>query len=207
MTTFTRCNFDDVDFTSLQGYIRTTYDQLKSVLGDPVYEDGDNNYEILNHPFNYISPYLLKENGGFWYLIGYNHGADSTQPPVIVLALHRIKKLMEANLSFEESTDFNPKEYFKYSLGVFHHFKNEPIEVKFWASEVASDFLNLKKLHNSQKILETMDIGGKAGQIYQIKVYDSDELLHLFLSRAENYRVLEPKSLVDTYPIEASSIL
>ena len=41
MTTFTRCNFDDVDFTSLQGYIRTTYDQLKSVLGDPVYEDGD----------------------------------------------------------------------------------------------------------------------------------------------------------------------
>jgi predicted DNA-binding transcriptional regulator YafY len=146
--------------------------------------------------FYNISPYLLKEHRGFWYLIGFNHDADATKAPVIVLALHRMKKITNANVSFHESKAFNSKEYFKFSLGVFHDFKNEPIEVKFWASETASDFLNLKKIHASQRKLQPMNIGNRAGQVYQIKVYDSEELLHLFLSRAENFRVLEPLKLV-----------
>jgi predicted DNA-binding transcriptional regulator YafY len=108
-----------------------------------------------------------------------------------------MKKISEANITFQFSKEFNPKEYFRFSLGIFHHYNDDPIEVKFWASEISSDFLNFKKVHSSQKRLELMNNGGKPGQVYQIKVYDSDELVHLFLSRAENFRVLEPPLLVE----------
>ena len=143
-----------------------------------------------------ISPYLLREYRGFWYLLGYTHDFAGKGPDVIVLALHRMKGLRPANVGFHQVAGFSAADYFKYSIGIFHHYSNKPEKISFWASELASEILDARKIHSSQKMVKTMDFKGQKGNLYELKVIYSAELVNFFLERSNLVRALEPEKLV-----------
>ena len=144
-----------------------------------------------------ISPYLLREHRGFWYLIGYNHSAADDGATVIVLATDRIQGTGGAFVEFHQVPDFSPKAYFRHSLGIFHHHKNKPLKVTFWASERSVYFLKIRKVHPTQQIGKSHIENGMPGNIVTIEVLDSDELVNLFLERGTNMKVLGPEELVE----------
>jgi predicted DNA-binding transcriptional regulator YafY len=143
-----------------------------------------------------ISPYLLREYRGFWYLVGYTHDFNGAGPDVIVLALHRIKGLRSANVNFHQVPGFSVAAYFKDSIGIFHHYSDTPKKIRFWASELASEILEARKIHSSQRMVRSMVFKGQKGRLYELKVLYSFELINFFFERSNLVRALEPKELV-----------
>jgi predicted DNA-binding transcriptional regulator YafY len=143
-----------------------------------------------------VSPYILREHKGMWYLVAYDH--DETKPNITIknFALHKIKKVRNAHVAFHSEKGFSASNYFKHSLGIFQDAQNDPIKVKFWTSAQDAQYLEIKKLHHSQKMLEYMNFKGIEGKVFEITVYDSDELVSLFLSRTPKLIALEPPELV-----------
>jgi predicted DNA-binding transcriptional regulator YafY len=153
-----------------------------------------------------ISPYMLREYRGLWYLIGYNHTAQEDGAPVIVMAADRIKGLELANIKFFADPEFNASEYFKHSIGIFHPYKEKPKVVRFWASERILNYLKIRNIHPTQRIGSSHVINGIQGRIIQITVLVTGELINHFLEHGTEMRLLDPPELVEKFKIKLDAM-
>ena len=153
-----------------------------------------------------ISPYLLREYRGFWYMVGYNHGHEKGKAPVIVLALDRVKGVGIAHVTYFRDPDFDPASYFRNSIGIFHEYNAMPMQVRFWASARISHFIEVKKIHHSQRYVKAMKVEGKEGGLYQMEVCYSDEVAHLFLERGDQLKALGPDILIKAIKAKLKAI-
>ncbi len=130
-----------------------------------------------------ISPYYLKQYNNRWFLFGQNHQVEKIQN----LALDRIVEIQNSKTEFEDSLiDFN--EYFEDIIGVSNDLEQEAVKIFIELSDAILPYIKSKPIHGSQKL---------KGNILEITVKINYELQSLILSYGENFRVLEPKSLLN----------
>lgn len=138
-----------------------------------------------------LSPYVLKQNRGLWYLVAYDHSKKGEEA-IKIYSLNRIQQILPGSSSYFQDPSFKPDEYFKYSLGIWHKHGTKPTRVRlsFHHPRIMEN-LQQQKLHPTQKIIETTTRSLKI----EIEVYDSIELENLILGYGEHVRVLAPQEL------------
>jgi predicted DNA-binding transcriptional regulator YafY len=138
-----------------------------------------------------VSPILLKQYKELWYLVAYDHNSKYENKE-LVFALHNIESLTVSNQNFVQSK-LNIKDYFNYSLGIWHEHNAKPINVKleFYAYQ---DMMKTIKVHHSQN---TYTDPVTNNLIVEFTVYQSPELDQLILGFSDKAKVLEPAELLE----------
>jgi predicted DNA-binding transcriptional regulator YafY len=135
-----------------------------------------------------VEPLLLKEYRSRWYLAANNPGVNDT----LVYSLDRIRKLVLLDESFRRPADFDPDNFFRYSLGITTYNHAKPLRVVLLFHPSQADYLKAKPVHASQKILQDTKNGFKI----ELLLHPTFELEMLILGYGELVKVLSPASLV-----------
>ena len=140
----------------------------------------------------HISPYILKQYKNRWYMVAYDYNCEREQKSN-VFSLDCILNLERSNKPYHLDRYFNADDFFNYSIGVWHFYKEEPIKVQL-------EFLKNKEMimsipiHHSQKIISQHS---DQKLVIEIEVYNSPELEQLILSFGSTVKVVSPKIVAD----------
>ncbi len=141
-----------------------------------------------------LSPYVLKQNKGLWYLVAYDHDKKGEEA-IKIYALNRIQQILPGKFEYYKDPTFKPEDYFKYSLGIWHRHGTEPIKVvlEFNLPRLI-EHIQQNKIHPTQKIISQSP---KSLRI-EITVYESVELDGLILGYGESVKLISPKGLKES---------
>lgn len=103
------------------------------------------------HTFE-IAPYCVKVFKQRWYVVGKSERYDSPR----VYALDRIQNLRITDDKFVFPPDFDPKEYFHYSLGIIVG-EEEPVIIRLKAFGHQADYIRARPFHPSQQEIEKQE--------------------------------------------------
>ncbi len=149
--------------------------------------------KIKYQPFNktvkehHVSPYVLKEYRNRWYAVGYSN----LKKEVLTFGLDRIKSLSPCKEKYISARDFNPQDFFKYSLGIIQRHAKQPERVVLWFSKEQAPYIQSQKLHHSQKLIKEY-----TGEIeIELTLYTTQELKMTILSYGNDVKVLSPETL------------
>ncbi len=95
-------------------------------------------------------PYLLKEYRNRWFLFGSQEGSTD----IVNLALDRIEGIKNSNTEFVGNEQFDPREYFKWILGVSMPRSPEVEEFVLKISPTLAPYVLSKPIHSSQKTIK-----------------------------------------------------
>ncbi len=136
--------------------------------------------------FNEVHPYLLKEHGFRWYLIGLNEFKGQIR----TYALDRIRDLrVVAGVEYIDP-DFNAADYFRYSIGIIAP-QGEPPLIKIAVQKTQAQYLITQPWHETQNIEEEND----EQIIFSYRVHPTYEFKSLVFSLGKDVEVLEPSLL------------
>lgn len=136
-----------------------------------------------------ISPQLLKEYKGRWYLLSYDHQQEGNR----VYALDRIKGVNASLSTYKELDKATSKRYFDQVVGV-SVLKDRTIEkVVFEVYGVQIDYFKSKPIHPSQRLVAQSD----EAATFEIKVIINYELVSELMSYHKNLKIISPTSLSD----------
>ena len=138
-----------------------------------------------------LSPYILKKYESKWYLVAYDH-TSKYNPKTNIFALCKIEDFSITNEVFIDDAYFSAKDYFYYSIGIWHSHINKPIKVqiKVLDKSIWPSFTN-EPIHHTQKIISEQEA------IIEIHVYHTPELEKLILKYGSTIKVLAPSTLVE----------
>jgi len=129
-----------------------------------------------------LHPYLLKEYNNRWYVIGW----DENEKDIRTFGLDRIKAIEPLNIPYRKS-DFNPKEYFKNTIGIIAP-QSKPPKIKIECTKQQAQYLLTQPIHSSQAVLkETKD-----KVIFTFEVHPTYEFVSVLLGLREKVKVLSP---------------
>jgi predicted DNA-binding transcriptional regulator YafY len=138
-----------------------------------------------------LSPYILKKYESKWYLVAYDH-TSKYNPKTNIFALCKIEDFSISNEIFIDDAYFSAKDYFKYSIGIWHYHNYEPVKVKIQIIDKEQWIKCIDNpIHHTQKVISDKM------SIIEIHVYDSPELEKLILKYGPNIKVLAPSTLVE----------
>lgn len=148
--------------------------------------------------FNEVHPYLLKEHGFRWYLVGLNEFKGKVR----TYALDRIRDL-QANSGVDyQEPDFETTNYFKSAIGVISPQGVPPI-IKIAVQKTQAQYLITQPWHESQNIIEEND----DQVVFSFRVFPTYEFKSLLLSLGKDGEVLEPTSLKKEMTTEIQQML
>jgi len=136
--------------------------------------------------FNEVHPYLLKEHGFRWYLVGLNEFRDQIR----TYALDRIRDLQESPETVYREQDLDAASYFKYAIGIITP-TGEPALIKLAVQKTQAQYLITQPWHDSQNILDETD----EQVVFSFRVHPTYEFKSLVLSLGKDAMVLEPDTL------------
>lgn len=136
--------------------------------------------------FNEIHPYLLKEHGFRWYLVGLN----KFKGQIRTYALDRIRDLQEVPGKEYQAPGFNTSDYFQYSIGIIAPRGTPPL-IKLAVQKTQAQYLITQPWHHSQNIVEESD----EQVIFSFRVHPTYEFRSLVLSLGKDGEILDPPSL------------
>lgn len=145
-----------------------------------------------------IEPYLLKEYRNRWYMIGYS----PTHREYRTFGLDRMSKVKIISVKRDVRTDFNTKNFFRYSIGITES-KGKALDIYLSFDPVVGKLILSQPVHGSQKVIKS---NTKEIQI-AIKVLPGKELLSLLLSFGNSVRVVKPESIKKMMHDEIKSML
>lgn len=138
-----------------------------------------------------LSPYVLKQNKGLWYLVAYDHDKKGEEA-IKIYSLNRIQQILPGKFGYYKDPTFRPEDYFKYSLGIWHRNGTSPIKVVLEFNHPRLiETIQQNKIHPTQQILKQTS---KSLRI-ELTVYDSVELDGLILGFGETVKLISPKYL------------
>lgn len=138
-----------------------------------------------------LSPYVLKQNKGLWYLVAYDHNKRGDEA-VKIYSLNRIRQIVPGKMQYHMEPGFHPENYFKYSLGIWHRYEGDPVDVVLeFTHPRLVEHVAQNKIHPTQRVLKETS---RALRI-QITVYNSIELENLVLGYGEDVKVIAPQAL------------
>ena len=134
-----------------------------------------------------ISPQLLKEYKGRWYLLSHDHTVDDSR----VYALDRIKAVKESISTYKVLKKADARRYFDEVVGVsvLAEKKAETIRLEVYGVQV--DYFKSKPLHPTQTIIKEH----KNKAILEITVIINYELIAELLTYGKQVKVISPRSL------------
>ncbi len=132
-------------------------------------------------------PYLLKEYGNRWYMIGYN----PDKSVIATFGLERIEKIDASTQHFKVQPDFNPDVIFKHSIGITEN-QSKPERVQLSFDRYKGRFLMSQPIHPSQKV----SVETENEVVIELDVLLTEELYAFILSHGPSVRVLKPAKLV-----------
>ncbi len=136
--------------------------------------------------FNEVHPYLLKEHGFRWYLIGLNEFKGQVR----TYALDRIRDIQDAHGITYKEPEFNAALYFKNTLGIIAPQGNPPL-VKIAVQKTQAQYLITQPWHDSQNI----EMEDEDQIVFSFRVFPTYEFKSLLLSLGKDAKVVEPASL------------
>ena len=136
--------------------------------------------------FNEVHPYLLKEHGFRWYLVGWNEFKDQVR----TYALDRIREVQEIKGHAYRRPGFSAAEYFRYALGIISPPGAPPL-IKLAVQKTQAQYLITQPWHDSQNIHSEDD----DRVIFSFRVHPTYEFKSLVLSLGKDGEVLEPALL------------
>lgn len=136
--------------------------------------------------FNEVHPYLLKEHGFRWYLLGLNEFRGEVR----TYALDRIRDLQELPGTAYKEPGFDREAYFRYAIGIITP-PGEPGLIRLSVQKTQAQYLITQPWHDSQNIERET---GEA-VIFSFRVHPTYEFRSLVLSLGKDAEVLEPENL------------
>lgn len=141
----------------------------------------------LPDPFSTdVSPYLLKEYNGRWFLVGFDHTNDRLQN----YGLDRINDILPLTMKIQ-APPFDLREHYRQVVGVTVLPDRTMERVVFHAIPEQSFYIFNKPIHHSQRVISE----DATGTTFAIDVIPNFELESILLSFGERIEVLEPESL------------
>lgn len=134
-----------------------------------------------------VHPYALREYKGRWYLIGISEKSGDMR----TYALDRVETLEVLSESFPLNTDFNMRDYFKYSYGIYTFEDEQPEMVRLKFNHLQGRYVKTQPLHQSQKIVDE----SPESLVVELEVYLSEDLLIDLMSYGDRVKVLSPERL------------
>jgi len=138
-----------------------------------------------------LSPYILKKYESKWYLVAYDH-LSKYNPKTNVFALCKIEDFSISDVNFIDDAYFSAKDYFKYSIGIWHYHNVKPAKVKIQVidKELWNKCID-DPIHHTQKVISDIE------SILEILVYHTPELEKLILKYGPSIKILSPSTLVE----------
>jgi predicted DNA-binding transcriptional regulator YafY len=136
--------------------------------------------------FNEVHPYLLKEHGFRWYLVGLNEFRGELR----TYALDRIRSLQDAGGIAYKEPDFDSASYFKYAIGIIAP-RGVPPLIKIAVQKTQAQYLISQPWHESQNIEEEND----QQVIFSFRVHPTYEFKSLLLALGKDGKILAPERL------------
>ena len=136
--------------------------------------------------FNELHPYLLKEHGFRWYLIGLNEFKGQVR----TYALDRIRDIQETHGIAYREPEFDAALYFKNTLGIIAPQGNPPL-IKIAVQKTQAQYLITQPWHDSQNI----EMEDEDQIVFSFRVFPTYEFKSQLLSLGKDARVVEPDSL------------
>jgi len=143
----------------------------------------------------HLRPYVLKTYEGRWYLI-----AQKDEEPIVkTFALDRFEQMhLLANEHFRIPDDFNPKQYFAHTFGIYHRDGLPPL-VTLRAKGTARNYLRLAPLHHSQQEKRIDD----QTSLFHLHCHTTPDLRLAILRQGHLVEVIAPQDLRDQVAEEA----
>jgi predicted DNA-binding transcriptional regulator YafY len=136
--------------------------------------------------FNEVHPYLLKEHGSRWYMVGLN----AFKGKVRTYALDRIRDLQVASGTEYTPPAFPTEDYFKYAIGIIAP-EGAPPLIKLAVQKTQAQYLITRPWHDSQNIEEE----NEQQVVFSFRVHPTYEFRSLVLSLGKDGTIMEPASL------------
>lgn len=121
-----------------------------------------------------VSPLLLKEFKGRWYLLAY----DTARQGLRCFGLDRMRNCEVTAQSFDPPAGFQAETYYAHSFGIIRPDHEEPVEIILALEPTQGQYLKSFPLHASQRVLTDTD----EKLVVQLTVYHTHDLLMELLS-------------------------
>lgn len=148
--------------------------------------------------FNEVHPYLLKEHGFRWYLVGWNPHREQVR----TYALDRIRALEQIPEQTYRVPDFDAGNYFKYSLGIIAP-EGAPPVILLAVQRTQAQYLITQPWHESQNIHSE----DEERVVFSFRVHPTYEFRSQVLSLGKDGEVLEPADLRESIARELEKML
>lgn len=148
--------------------------------------------------FNEVHPYLLKEHGFRWYMIGLNEFKGQVR----TYALDRIRDLQDAPGIDYRKPEFDAAQYFRNTIGIIAPQSQAPV-IKIAVQKTQAQYLITQPWHESQNIEEE----DENQIVFSFRVHPTYEFKSLLLSLGKDGKVLEPASLKEEIKLELNQML
>ncbi len=148
--------------------------------------------------FNEVHPYLLKEHGFRWYLVGLNEFKGQVR----TYSLDRIRDLQMAEGISYVGPGFDAEKYFKHSIGIIAP-EGTPALIKMAVQKTQAQYLITQPWHESQNIEEETE----EEIIFSFRVHPTYEFKSLVLGLGKDGRIIEPVSLREALKTELEQML
>ncbi len=152
--------------------------QVVRIYYHPYYED--------KPYFNEVHPYLLKEHGLRWYLVGLN----AYRGELRTYALDRIRDLEPMADAAYRDSGFDAAEYFRYAIGIIAP-RGVPPLIRIAVQKTQAQYLISQPWHESQNIEEEND----QQVVFSFRVHPTYEFRTMLLGLGKDAIVLSPESL------------
>ena len=136
----------------------------------------------------HFRPYAMKIYNRRWYVVG----RVSEGGRIINIALDRTLSMAMTDEVFVLPDDFDAKNYYASSVGVYVNENDAPQIVKLRVSDIQREYLRTLPLHHSQE--EEMATSNEYS-IFRYFLCITPELITQILAMGENVEVLEPQEL------------
>ena len=136
----------------------------------------------------YFRPYAMKIYNRRWYVVG----RASEGGRIINIALDRTLSMAMTDEVFVLPDDFDAKNYYACSVGVYVNENDAPQIVKLRVSDIQREYLRTLPLHHSQE--EEMATSNEYS-VFRYFLCITPELITQILAMGENVEVLEPQEL------------
>jgi len=148
--------------------------------------------------FNEVHPYLLKEHGFRWYLVGWNQFKSHVR----TYALDRIRNMEEIDSTAFRTPEFSASNYFKYAIGIISP-PGAPSLIKLALQKTQAQYLITQPWHDSQNIVSE----DEDRVVFSFRLHPTYEFKSMVLSLGKDGEILEPLSLRDELSRELQQMI
>ena len=147
----------------------------------------------------YLQPYAMRVYNQRWYVVGRFKESGSIRN----IALDRIQRMEITDEEFSLPEDFDARDYYSHTVGIFVNESLKPQRVVLRTFGVSTEYMRTLPLHPSQREVAT---NGEEYSDFEYLLNLTPELTGKILSKGDWVEVLEPKELREEVKKYAHSI-